>query len=478
MKKVLIIAYDFPPTRTSGVYRPLKFARYLPEFGWQPVILTVSNYPTTTLDDSLLAQLPEGTPIYRAYSIEPKRWEKAIFAKLFGKAMPVPASPAGEALPSPPSNPEKSNTGGFSLKTLVKRGILSPISRFTHSYLYTPDEVVGWVPLAVKRGLQAIRHEGIDLIISTSPPETNHLVGLWLKRFSGKPWIADFRDPWTDNVIKQDKPPFRQRLERRWEQKVLERSDAVVHVGHRFAELSRQSFPSVAPEKHRVITNGFDESDFAGMDGEKIYAANRTAELNLLNVGTIYGVSGFPALLKAFEQVITSPNVSGKVRINFIGELTPDQKAALGREPIKSHVTLHGFKKHREALTAMMSADVLLLMPSGADQRTNDKIVPGKLYELIRIGRPVLMIGWEGESADIVRQSGTGRFVSADQPEQVAAAITDFVRRKADGELAVTPRRDFVRQYDRRHLTSNLAELFDSLSGITTSRQDTPVKVS
>jgi hypothetical protein len=126
----------------------------------------------------------------------------------------------------------------------------------------------------------------------------------------------------------------------------------------------------------------------------------------------------------------------------------------------------------------MMSADVLLLMPSGADLRTNDKIVPGKLYELIRIGRPVLMIGWEGESADIVRESGTGRFVAADHPEQVAAAITEFIRTKGDGALSVTPRRDFVRKYDRRHLTANLAELFDSLSGITSSRHDTPVKVS
>lgn len=457
MRTVLIVAYDFPPLRTSGIYRPLKFAKYLPEFGWRPIILTVSNYTGEQKDESLLKDLPADARVYRAYSIELKRFEKSVFNKMY-----QPASAASApATSSPPTQRTKS---GSSVKRLLKRALLSPLSHFTHNYVYNPDEWRGWQPMAVLKGLKAIRNEHVDVIFSTSPPETNHLVGLWLKRLSGKPWIVDFRDPWTDNVIKQDKPRARFNSERRAERRVLRSADAIVHVGSRFAGMSQQSFPEIPTRKHFVITNGYDESDYNGFDAEAIYRSNQSPQLNLLNVGTVYPNSGFDQFIQAFERVVARPEYRDKVRLTIVGSLLKDQQARMSQEPLKSHVDLTGFLPHGEALRQMMAADAILLMPSGGDARTRDKIIPGKLFELLRSGRPLLMIGWEGESADLVTQSGSGLFVPAQSIEKIEQAILELYRRKQTGQLQNDPNWNYIRRFDRKMLTSKLADVLDQVS--------------
>jgi hypothetical protein len=460
MKTVLIIAYDFPPLRTSGVYRPLKFAKYLPEFGWRPIILTVKNFPETSLDQSLLKDLPESAKIYRAHSFELKRFEKTVFDRIYRSSAAAPAAPkVAETKPQTASSAPTSS--GFSVKSLIKRGLLSPISHFTHNYLYNPDEWVGWIPMAVQVGRKAIRDENVDVIISTSPPETNHLVGLWLKRLTGKPWVADFRDPWTDNVIKQNKPKARFNSERRAERRVLKKADAIINVGERFGRMSQESFPEVDPAKHFVITNGYDESDYGGFDAAAIYEKNQTPQLNLLNVGTVYPNSGFDQFVRGLDRVLSRPDYQGKIKLTIVGALLPDQLAALSREPLKSHVELNGFLPHAQALNHMMAADVILLMPSGGDARTRDKIVPGKLFELLRSGRPLLMIGWDGESAELVRRSGSGIFVAADDLPGIEKAIVEFYGRKQTGQLQNRPNWDYIRQFDRKALTSRLVDVLE-----------------
>ncbi len=474
MRTVLIVAYDFPPLRTSGVYRPLKFAKYLPDFGWRPIILTVSNYAGEQMDESLLEDLPGSAKIYRAYSVELKRFEKSVFNRMYRPAAPA-ASSAG-AVPAP--RPVQT---GSSVKGTLKRALLSPLSHFTHNYVYNPDEWRGWQPMAVLKGLKAIKEENVDVIFSTSPPETNHLVGLWLKRLSGKPWIVDFRDPWTDNVIKQDKPRARFNSERRSERRVLRNADAVVHVGSRFAGMSQQSFPEIPAAKHVVITNGYDESDYNGFDAEAIYRTNQTPHLNLLNVGTVYPNSGFDQFILALEKVISRPEYAGKIRLTIVGSLLKDQQSRLAAEPLKSHVELKGFLPHAEALRYMMAADAILLMPSGGDARTRDKIIPGKLFELLRSGRPLLMIGWDGESADLVTQSGSGLFVPAESVEKIEQALLELYRRKQTGQLQNDANWNYIRRFDRKMLTSKLVEVLDQvrrgseLGSIKTPKAESPV---
>jgi glycosyltransferase involved in cell wall biosynthesis len=455
MKNVLLISYDFPPAWTSGVYRPLKFAKYLPKFGWRPVILTVKNYPRECLDETLLEQLPPETCITRARSWEPIRLEKAIFSRLYLRKERKSDSPdVGDA-----GRPQL-KTGRLSL---LRRFFFAPLSWFTANCVYIPDDKIGWVPHAVYKGLRAIRQERIDVIMSTSPPETAHIVALLLKLITGKPWIADFRDPWTDNPYRIGLPRIRCGLENRIERKVIRRADMIIHVGEEMAALSSSRFPDIPPEKHHVITNGFDEEDFEGLAATDIRKPDKTLQLKLTNIGTLYELSGFENFLKGLERVITNGGLRGKIRVTFVGQLIPAWRQALARQTFRDHVDLLGFKPHEETLRYMMAADVLLLMPLETDDRTAGTIVTGKVFELMRAGRPILMIGCEGECSRIIEKSGLGRFIPSHDVDLISKTIMEYYRKKLDGKLETRPDRDFIYQFERKKLTGELARLLEQV---------------
>lgn len=453
MKKVLIIAYDFPPTHTGGVYRPVKFAKYLPEFGWQPIILTVKNYPREFMDETLLDQLPSETLIKRAYSWEPIRLEKALFIKLFARTS-QPAASSGV------SDPEKRKSR-TSLLSSIRKYILSPLSWFTNSFLYVPDDKIGWLPLAVYEGLKTIRREKIDLIFSTSPPETNHIVALFLKFITGKPWVADFRDPWTDNSIRPNFPRVRIKYEIWLERTVVRKADVIVHVGDGLARMAREKFADVPPEKHHIITNGFDEADFEGIDAGEIFERNKTTYLNLVNIGTLYERSAFEYFLEGFEKALASGKIRDNVRITFVGHVIPMWRHILARQPFKDHVDLVGLKPHGKTIRLMMAADVLLLMPLGGNEQEATRVITGKIFELIRTGRPVFMIGWKGECAEIVEKCGLGKYVPWHDVDMISKTIIDYYDKKVNDELGTTPDWDYINRFERRSLTGALVKLFE-----------------
>ena len=455
MKKVLIIAYDFPPARTSGVYRPLRFARYLPEYGWQPVILTVKNYPKETLEESLLGKLSPDITIYRAYSLELKRFENWVFNKFFKER-------AQQSSINNVTNHKEIRKRKI-ITPLIKRCIFSPLSRFAHNFIYTPDDKIGWVPLAVYEGVKAIKREGIDLIFSTSPPETNHIVGLWLKRLTHKPWIADFRDPWTTNFSRANKSPLQLKHEKKLEHKVLSQAEGIVHIGNGLAQITREVFADISPDKYHVITNGFDESDYEGLNVEEIYNRNKTTYLNLVNIGTLYETSGFEYFLKALQRVLRDQNISCNLRVSIVGPLYSSWREILSKPPFKNNVDLLGFKPHQETIRLMMAADVLLLMPAGGNELMRDKIITGKVFELMRSGRPILLIGWKGEASQIIQKSGLSKFVPCGDIDLIEKSILEYYNRKFNGELNEIPNWDYIKQFDVRTLTGKLAEQFISV---------------
>ena len=453
MKKVLIIAYDFPPAWTSGVYRPLKFAKHLPQFRWQAIILTVKNYPREIIDETLLDDIPPEARIIRARSWEPIRLEKALFAKLYLKKNQLSAFSHNDG------------AGRLQRKTArpspLRRYFFSPLSSFTANFVYIPDDKIGWVPQAVYKGLRAIRQEKIDVIMSTSPPESSHIVALLLRLITGKPWIADFRDPWTDNLYRLKIPRIRMKYETWLEKTVIRKADMIVHPGSGTAAMSKEKFPDVPPEKHHVITNGFDEEDFAGLIPEEIYRSDRTPYLHLVNIGTLYEQSGFENFLKAFERVIANGKMREKIRVSFLGQLIPAWREALRKQPFKDHVDILGFKPHKETLRYMMAADVLLLiLPVWEDKRAS-QIIAGKVFELMRAGRPIFMIGREGECSGMVERSGLGRFVSYHDVNSISDTIMQYYRQKKEGELLPEPNRDFICRFERKKLAEDLARLLE-----------------
>jgi len=158
MKKVLMITYDFPPMRTSGVYRPVKFVKYLKNYGWQATILTVKNPQRVAEDEDLLKEVPKECKIYRSYSFEPTKLEDRIYQRICATTKKNKLRLAG-------------------IKNLVKRLFLSPLNDFVHNWIYIPDSKIGWFPFALCKALKLIKRENFDVIYTTSSPHTCHLVG-------------------------------------------------------------------------------------------------------------------------------------------------------------------------------------------------------------------------------------------------------------------------------------------------------------
>ncbi len=453
MKKVLIIAYDFPPARTSGVYRTVKFAKFMIEYGWQPVILTVKNYPKELLDETLLKEIPPDTHIYYSYSWELKRFEKKVFNRFYKKKE------------QPSVNDDLINPVETRLKRtlvfLIKKYLFSPLSSFTHGFLYTPDDKIGWLPMAVCKGLKAIRREKIDLIYSTSPPETNHVVGLLLKRLTGIPWLVDFRDPWTNHYNRKNRPHLQLKVEDRLEHGILRKADAIVHASSGFSRLSEKTFTDISPDKFHVITNGFDEDDFKGLTVDEIYGQNKTSFLNFVSVGTIYENSGFYYFLKGLERVLRNKNIGPNLKVSLIGDIFQYWRELLSKPPFDGHINLLGYKQHQPTVRLMMAADVLLLTLPHGDILTRDKIIPGKIFELMRSGRPIFIVGCEGEASRIIEKSGLGNLVQYDDIDKIEKSVIEYYHKKRKGRLDVKPDWDYINQFNRKALTGKLVELFN-----------------
>jgi len=464
MKTVLIIAYHFPPSYSGGIYRPLKFAKYLPEYGWKPVILTVKNYAKIVLDESLLGELPCDTPMYYAYSLELEKFENWFFNKLYRKPRQITSKANVE---KPPGKEQKKPN-----PSLLKRCLFSPLNNFLRNVIYTPDSKIGWFPLALYQGLRAIKREKIDIIFSTSPPETSHLVGLWLNKLTNKPLVVDFRDPWTTHYIRQNVPelaltspyvsPTRFKYERWLERRVLKNADSIIHTGFRRAELVKEAFADIPFDKHHIITNGYDEADFAGSTPDEIYSQDGTSCLNIVSIGHLYEDSALYNFLEGVKRAIQTSNSSNKIKVSFISGSHSIIRSALSKLALEKDIELIDFNTHKEAIMRLMKADVLLLMPPSGGGLHKDIIVAGKTFELIRSGRPILMIGWEGESSQIIEQSGIGKFIPLQNIDQIEKSILDYYHKKINGDLIAKPNWEYISQFERKHLTGKLAELLDS----------------
>ena len=455
MKKVLIISYDFPPARTSGVYRPLKFTKYLPEFGWQPVVLTVRNYQAESVDPSLLDDLPDNIKIKRVYSFEPLRLQTALYKFLYrSRTEDDHYTGSGESDLIVP----KSLVTSF-----IKRHFLSPVSSFFKNWFYIPDDKIGWLPMAVLEGWNTVRNEKIDLIYSTSPHETNHLVAMVLKKLTGLPWAADIRDPWVDNVYRSHLSPGRSKLEKWLEEKVIRKADSVVFIGDRLADMYAKKYPELLAGKRRVIHNGFDENDFADSINHDVPPKLNSDYVNFVNVGTIYEKSAFGNFLDGFARALESGEIGNDIRLNFVGRIIPMWQKKLADPRFFDNITMHGFKPHSEYVSILTVADIVLLMPLGDNPEMAESVVTGKVFELLRAGKPILMIGWKSECAEIIKASGLGTLVPFDNIDSISKTIIELYKKKKNGTLTVSPDWDYIKRFERKSLTGSLARLFDTV---------------
>ena len=277
-RRVLMIAHHFPPAGGSGANRALAFARYLPEYGWEPIVITPEVAWASNRDDDLLAQIPPDVRVVRTRSLEPK------------PSLPVSRPRREQRRPRAEKSALRSNIGH--------------LKRF-------PDAHLGWLPYA----LAAARRQDYDVAYSSSGPFTSHLVGLILKRLNKRPWVAEVRDGWYrwNRAIFPDYPAWRDLLERRLEAAAVRSADRVILVTDRMANAFRAQYPSIPSERFAVVSNGFDPAQFMAP-----VPAERSQNWTVLHAGALYYGRSLAAFLDAAHPDIPATPVSARGIIGII----------------------------------------------------------------------------------------------------------------------------------------------------------------
>ena len=402
--RVLFVTYYFPPSGGSGVQRPLKMARYLPDAGLDVTVLTVdpahAAYPDP--DPTMLADVPPEVAVVRT-----KAWDPyAAYAALLGK--------------------RKAETVGVGF---VKGGggRKEALARWLRANVFLPDARVGWVPYALRAARRLHAARPFDAVVTTAPPMSLHLVGLGFARATGVPWVADFRDPWTDRYDVQGLPrtALALRLDRALERAVLRRATRVVAVSPSLAAAleARRGGPV------SLIPNGFDPADFPA----PAPPVDRDA-FRLAFVGNFLGQQDAPGLWRALARLRADAPGPDRLRLRLVGNVDPGVAASLAAHGLADLVESVPYVPHAEAVGEMRRAAVLLLpvnRTAGAEA-----IVTGKLFEYLGSGRPVLGVGpVAGDAARLVAEARAGAFFDWDDAEGPEA----FLRAHHAAWAAVTP---------------------------------------
>lgn len=424
MKKVLIITYYWPPAGGPGVQRVLKFAKYLPQFGWQPIILTVKDGEYPAYDESLCKDIPPECKVYRTSSLEPSK----LYKKFTGMS-------DDEAIPVATLSEEK--------KTWKKK-----LAHWIRLNLFIPDAKIGWIPFAVKTGKRIIKQEQPDIIFSSSPPPTVHLIARKLAKWSKLKWVADFRDPWTEiHYYSLKKNYLARKCDQRLERKVIADCNRAVCASYSFIDLLTSKYIN----KFTTITNGFDTKvEFSQKSNEKI----RIIYTGGITSNRFYKKFFKDIALKATEDRSFANSIeiilAGKIENKLLNWL----KILFNKLNVLKIV---GYIKHEEALDLMRSADILLLF---LEKKENyEGHIPAKIFEYLTTGNYIIGIGSEdGDSAMILKQTNCGIIYSENNDfaqiiKQLIPKLKEMNRDKRN--LAE------INKYSRKELTKKLLDVFE-----------------
>jgi glycosyltransferase involved in cell wall biosynthesis len=405
-RRVLVLAYYFPPLGGAGVQRWLKFVKYLPAHGFAPTVITTRSRRYPAHDDSLVAEIPPGTRVLRALDVPVPGWIARVLA----------------------------------------------IARLRRAAAVVgwPDSELPWALAAVWTAWREIRRERPDVILSTSAPYSAHLAGLALHRLTGIPWVADFRDEWAENPHARDQPRAWRALTRRAEAAVTRAASRVIVVADYFRIVGDEA------RGRAVITNGVDPDDFAAPPA----AEARGDAFRLSFVGSLYGEQDPAAVLAALRRLIDRGAIdSRRFELRIVGNVWLRDFRA--RCPVP--VTLTGYVDHERAIAEMGEATALLFYVAASSLAPS-----GKLFEYLAAERPIVCVAnRENLAWRLVEELGAGRCAAPDDPAAIEAALADlFARWDASGLDRVDGVRDRVlERFSRRTLAGQVAQVLKQAGG-------------
>lgn len=441
-KKFLLVSYNFPPIGGGGVPRPLKMAKYLAEMDWEVHVLTVDVTYHATKDESLLKELPENVIIHRA-----KEWNPVRLLQ-------------GSPNPKSPQAPSESPSSPSALKQAIRTSLKN-----MKNAMMIPDDMIGWLPDAARLGEQIIQQHEIPIMFSTSGPYTCHLVARKLKNKTGIKWIADFRDPWTQNMHRSG-IKLREMWEESMEKSVMGEADVITTVTQRFADNFKQKFGSHI-KRMEVIYNGFDPNDY-----KHIESHSNHDQFTFIYTGIFYKERNPRLFLEAIAELINEGKILREdILLKFAGVFDypsySDNMDCVRKLQLEDRVDIMGNLPHRKALSAMKSATVLLLI--GDTAPGSEAYIPGKLYEYMAIGHPILALSFEGESTSIIRSFGLGEVVDPLDKEAIkSATIKLYEAWKKDPEgnkktKSISEVESKTKIYNRQYQAKQLGQIMKEL---------------
>ena len=436
MKRVLIISYYWPPTGGSGVQRWVKFAKYLPALGWQPVIYTPENPEQLAVDETLAGEVPAEAEVIRRRIVEPYEMYKKMLRK------------SGHSKEAVEVNPVNAQNKSF----------LQKVAMWIRGNFFRPDPRCLWIRPSVRFLKKYLKEHPVDLIVSTGPPQSMHMIGRKLAQETGLPWIADFRDPWTK--IFYFKHLSMTRATERWhhkmEKKVLDDATAVVAV----SPLVQQDFQAMTQTPVDLITNGFDECDFH-QEPFKMAEGGPQQLFTITHTG-LFAADGNPTVLWEVlaEKCRTCEEFRKSLRINLIGKTDEQIIKAAHDAGLGENVYDLGYQHHARAVDEQRKAS-LLILPLRKEPEYK-AVLPGKLFEYLASYRPILGIGQpDGAMSMILDSTKTGVVFDWDDKEAIAKYIDECWEKHLEGCLRVEG--SDISQFTRRNLTRRMAQLFEEV---------------
>jgi glycosyltransferase involved in cell wall biosynthesis len=428
-KNLLMITYPFPPNSSAGAMRSERFARYLPQFGWAVEVVTIKSRRDMFKDTELLAKLGDYVRVHLTRTLDPWLWLK------------------------------DKNPRNFLLKKA--RSVLMRLFSF-------PDHMLLWVPFVIRKSLGICKNKQVDAIYTTSPPHSTHLVGLILSRFTGKPWIADFRDPWTLNAYREKGiiERFLLRLEKMMEQMVLKNASFILANTRANQRNLLKAFPFLDEKKVIHLPNGWEEFPAECYQGEK-----KGGLLTIVHAGNFYPKFKPYGLLYALaawrngeKPTGIPPLKNGDIKVILLGARDEETAEIIKQLNISDLVEIHPWVALDEARRIMCRAD--LLWASLGTGKESSTYIPSKLFEYLAARRPIIGFFPEGEAESFIRETGTGVVFSKNEAGPVLIFLHEMAasNRAEANQSCYHPVKEVIDAYNIASISSKLAGLLDKIS--------------
>jgi hypothetical protein len=423
--KIVIITYYWPPAGGPGVQRWLKFVKYLPDFGFQPIVYIPENPSYPIIDENLLSEVSNETIILRNKIVEPYQWASFL---------------------------SKNKTNKISsgiIPNKKKQTFLDQLLLWIRGNVFIPDARVLWVKPSVKYLEKYLSENGITTIITSGPPHSLHLIGLELKQKLNVRWVADFRDPWT--TIGYHKAlkllEFAANKHKQLENIVLNNADLILVT----SPSTRAEFKKITSKPIEVITNGYDVEKIGNQIVDK--------KFSLAHIGSFLSERNPRILWESISELIReNPLFASHFQLKLIGAVSQEVLDSIALFQLQNYVNNLGYVSHDEAIVHQKKSQILLLIEINSEDTKS--IIPGKLFEYIVSERPIIGLGPKGSDfAEIIIDTNTGVFVDYSEKEKLKNYIANYFSLFLEGNLKTNG--VGLQKYSRKNLTEKLANLLN-----------------